>query len=103
MREVQNICKEEVKGEIKPLRGPDFVTLYGPGEVVQALIEGEWEAAEGYMQESNRIRLALNLDHIWHRGMRPPPSSSVPLCICTIASTSLLNAASFLLKHWKKV
>lgn len=91
LREVQNGCMEEVKSEIKPLTGPDFATLYGPGEVVQALIEGEWEAAAGCLQESNRIRLALNLDHIWHRGMRPPPSSSISLCICPIASTSSLN------------
>lgn len=74
--------------EIKPRRRPDFVSLYGPGEGVWALMKREWEAAVRFKQESNRVRLALNRDHIWHRGMRSPPSSSVRFCVYTIASTS---------------
>lgn len=31
--------------ERKPRRRPDFVSLYGPGEGVWALIKREWEAA----------------------------------------------------------
>lgn len=72
-----------MNGEIKPKRGSDFASLYEAGEEVWALFKGEWEVKAGFRWRSNTVRIAFNLDQVWHRVMKPLPSSSDPLWVST--------------------
>lgn len=62
-----------MNAEIKPRRGSDFASLYGPAEGFWALFKGEWEAtAEGLSSEQyDQISIELGPGLAGSRGPLP--------------------------------